>query len=80
VVTKGGYLKDILELFCDATCMVINVNKSAIFFPHIDEDNPHIMSNIFNFPSHDLGDDVKYLGYNLKPNSYDISDWKWLLS
>jgi len=56
--TKGGILKDILELFCDATSMVINVNKSSIFFPHIDEDTPHLMSNLFNFPSHDLGDDV----------------------
>jgi hypothetical protein len=36
--TKGGILKDILELFCDATSMVINVNKSSIFQI---KSNPH---------------------------------------
>jgi hypothetical protein len=61
-----------LELFCDATGMVINVIKSTIFFLDFVEDvRPHLII-FFNFPTHDMGDGVKYLGFNLKPNSYGI--------
>lgn len=34
-----------------------------------------MIANLFNFPSHDLEDDLKYLGYVSKPNSYGITYW-----
>lgn len=75
VESDGKVLKDILELFCNATNMVINITKSIIFFSSIEEGHRHSIANLFNFPSHDLEDDLKNLGYVSKPNSYGITYW-----
>jgi hypothetical protein len=37
VESEGRVLKDILEMFCDATGMVINNTKSTIYFLEVDE-------------------------------------------
>jgi hypothetical protein len=73
---EGRVLNDILDLFYGATRMVININKSAIFFPELEEDLRLSISTLFSFPSYDLQDGIKYLGFKLKPNNYGTKDWK----
>jgi hypothetical protein len=62
-----------------ATGMMVNSNKSAIYFPKIEEDIKLLLTDLFTFPSFELADRLKYLGFYLKPNNYGISYWKWLL-
>jgi hypothetical protein len=78
--SDGRVLKDLLYLFCDATGMVINITKSTILFMGIEEDQRHLIANLLNFPSHDLADGLKYLGYVLNPNNYGITYWNWMLT
>jgi hypothetical protein len=78
--SKGRVLKDILEILCDATCMIINVQKFSIYFPIAEEGVCQVIDGIFNFSSFHLSDKLKYLGFLLNPNNYSILDWKWILT
>jgi hypothetical protein len=77
---EGKILKDIPSLFCDAMGMLININKSTIFLPNVEEEFRNIFSNRFNFPLQALGEGIKYLGFMSKPNNYGIANQSWLLS
>lgn len=72
--SDGNLLKEILALFCEAMGMLINVKKSAIYLS--DAQGPHrqLFPSLFNFPIHEMGDGLKYLGFNLKPNKYGSAD------
>jgi hypothetical protein len=60
--------------------MLINVDKSAIYLLGVQEDLRLTFSILFNFPPHELGDGIKYLGFTLKPNNYGTTDWNSLLT
>jgi len=51
---EGKILKDILELFCNAIGMVVNEQKSAIYFPRFVEEGWQILEGYLNFPSFKL--------------------------
>jgi hypothetical protein len=74
------HYKEILELYCLATGMETNITKSALYFPEVEAQVRNNLEHTFPFPSHDLNDGIKYLGYSLKPNNYGKVDWMWLLS
>jgi hypothetical protein len=54
VDSEGRALKDILEVFFDATSMLINDNKFVIYFIYVDEGIRQDISSIFNFSSFDF--------------------------
>jgi hypothetical protein len=60
---EGRQYKEILDLFCDATSMLVNVNKSALYFPVVEARIRCILIDVFSFPSYKLVDGFKYLGY-----------------
>jgi hypothetical protein len=74
------HYKKILYLFFDATSMLVNINKSTIYFLVVEARIRHTLIDLFSFLSFELGDGLKYLGYMLKPNNYEISDSKCLLT
>jgi hypothetical protein len=59
------------------TGMMVNPNKFVIYFPNIEEEIKLLLTGLFTFPSFDLADRLKYIGFYLKPNNYGISYWKW---
>jgi hypothetical protein len=65
VESEAWVLLEILEMFYDATGMVINNTKSAIYFPEVDEGIRQIISDLFNFSSFDLKEGIKYLVFTL---------------
>ena len=72
--------KVILDIFCDASGMMINLDKSC--FLHYDLDDA-LLSRIsgfmpYRFAHLNLG--FTYLGFYLKPSGYLIKDWNWLMS
>ena len=77
---EGKIWKNIPSLFYDAMGMLININKSTIFLPNVEEEFKNIFSNQFNFPLQALGEGIKYLGFMSKPNNYGIANRSWLLS
>ena len=73
------HYKIILNTFCRATSMEINVDKSSFLYNNIDES---VRQQIFNFLPYKMEPIVagfKYLGFYLKPLGYGIKDWRWFL-
>jgi hypothetical protein len=55
----GRILKDILTLLYDSTEMNINMNNFVLYFPNIGEEKRQLISNLFNFPSFEIGGGLK---------------------
>jgi len=79
-LVEGQYLKDLLDLFCSSTGMVINHAKSILLLFGLEDHLSARMEMIFNFQHLGFNDGFKYLGFNLKPNNYGKEDQRWLLS
>ena len=73
-------LSKILILFCKATRMQINVQKSTITTFNLEEESMSTLLVLFPLLHFALDDGIIYLGYRLKPNSYGKEDWNWLLA
>lgn len=59
--------------------MEINEEKSSINWANLSVEVYRFLQGFFRFPCRTLDDDVKYLGFFLKPNGYRNCDWTWLL-
>jgi ribonuclease HI len=73
-------LDDILSLFRLATWMIINDQKSTITTSEMDGEEMAVYQIFFPFTLQDISEGIKYLGFQLKPNSYRKEDWKWLIT
>lgn len=76
---------DILKLFAKATGMETNHSKSTITLSFTSplEASPleaRNVAHLFPFQQHLMEDGLKYLGFRLKPHSYHIADWIWLVT
>jgi hypothetical protein len=60
--------------------MIVNLTKSSFYFPVEEVKIKRSMIHLFSFPSYELDNGFKYLGYMLKPKNHGITDWKWLFT
>jgi hypothetical protein len=72
-------LKDLLNLFCSATGMKINMEKSCLLLHHCENEEEASIANTFPAQRKNFSDGLKYLGFNLKPDNYRKEDWGWLI-
>ena len=72
--------KGILDIFCEASGMSINENKSCFLQKGVDEAILQRIFGIFPYRSDDFRKGFNYLGYFLKPNGYLVKDWLWMVS
>ena len=72
--------KAILDIFCEASSMSINVNKSSFLHNDLKEDTLNGITDILPFKVEDIRKGFCYLGYFLKPSGYLVKDWLWLVS
>lgn len=74
-------LKEILDLYCLALDMVMNIGKSSISFSNISEREKYFFSRMFPFSVVDMQDGIgiKCLGFYLKPDDYTKMDWGWMI-
>lgn len=72
-------LKKIISTFCQATGMEVNCQKSCFLFNDMEAKKIERLEDIFEIPLVHLHCRLQYLGFNLKPNDYKVSDWLWLL-
>jgi hypothetical protein len=72
-------IQKILQVFCLASGLVINIQKSTILHAGVDTGSLQRIVNALSYPCKDLSSGFKYLGYLLKPGSYKAMDWQWLV-
>jgi hypothetical protein len=71
--------KNILNLYCSATGMKVNMEKSCLILNHCAEAEESSIANTFPSQRKPLSEGLKYLGFNLKPENYRKEDWSWLI-
>ena len=67
-------LFEVLMIFCKATGMKINEDKSALYISNLDESEVVTLRNTFAFSVNNIEFGMKYLGFHLKPCSYLLKD------
>jgi hypothetical protein len=70
--------KEVLELFCKATGIAFNPQKSMFLEAGWDDVELNLLKEIFPFEVKSLDAGFKYLGFYIKPNCYTRVDWHWL--
>ena len=73
-------LYEVLQIFCKASGMLINEEKSSLLHSGLDESELITLRNIFSFSVAKLKVGLKYLGFHLKPCRYLMKDWDWLVA
>ena len=66
--------KDILNLFCSATGMKINMENSCLLLNHRENEEEASIAITFPTQRKHFSDGPKYLGFNLKPYNYRKED------
>ena len=72
--------KVILDLFCEASGMSINMNKSCFLHTGLDGTLLRRIVEILPYRFDDINKGFVYLGYFLKPSGYLVKHWYWLIS
>ena len=72
-------MQSLLDIFCNARGKNINIEKSCIYTHNIQHDSIEALEELFMFKVEQVEPGFKYLGFFLKPNSYRVKDWHWLI-
>ena len=71
--------KDALDLFCSATGMMVNTEKSYFLYHKVDDGTRGLISTFLPYNMEPISLRFKYLGFRLKPLGYRSSDWLWMV-
>lgn len=74
-----NFFKGILNLFCRAMGMKVNMEKSCLFLNHCAKAEESSIANTFPTQRKPLSEGLKYLDFNLKLGNYRKEDWSWLI-
>ena len=73
-------LKEILNLYCTTTYMMVDMKKYSFSFNDMAKDQIKSIQHLFLYQLMDFQLGFKYLGFYIKPNDSEISDWKWIIA
>ena len=73
-------LKEILNLYCTTTYMMVDMQKYSFSFNDMAKDQIKSIQHLFLYQLMDFQLGFKYLGFYIKPNDSEISDWKWIIA
>jgi hypothetical protein len=73
-------IDNILNIFCRATGMLVNLTKSTFHHSGIQGEVLENFKEVFPYNFVDLSEGFRYLGYFLKSRKYKAEDWRWLLA
>jgi hypothetical protein len=68
-------LRDILDLFCLATRMEINMEKSSMQFHALSDESRAHLRSILPFQHNEIEEGIKYLGFYLNHYAYLFNEW-----
>ena len=71
---EGRQYKEILQLFNLVMGMEINMTNSIMCIPMVEAQLRNILERTFPFPTHDVSEGLKSLGYTIKPSNYGKDD------
>ena len=71
-------LEKVLRRYQEATGMEINLGKSNLLHNNMDEEVITQEKTLILVTISTIDEGFKYLGFQLKPNSYSTRDWMWL--
>jgi hypothetical protein len=77
-ISEWEVFKEVLELFCKATGMAFNPQKSVFLEAGWDVEGLTLLKALFPFEVNPIDEGFKYLGFYIKPNCYTRADWNWL--
>ena len=69
----------LLDTFCKASGMRINSDKSCLLYHNFNDDSLNDFKAALPYKMLPLQSGISYLSYHLKPLSYRVADWHWLL-
>ena len=69
----------LLDLFCNAIGMEVNIEKSFSYIHKIKLDCLLELKALFQFKVEKMEIGFKYLVFFLKPNNYRVKDWFWII-
>jgi hypothetical protein len=75
-IPKWQKINKILNAFCCAMGLMINVQKSTFLHYDVHQGTLDALKVLFHFNFMNLSDGFKYLGFFLKPNNYKLKDWQ----
>ena len=78
ILEKWKAYKEILDLFCVASEMRINLEKFTFLSNNISEDTSKAITDILPYKMDLIDKGFKYLGFRLKPFGYVANDWRWI--
>jgi hypothetical protein len=55
------------------------MEKSIVLFNELGEEEKGQLMEVLVFACRIIDSGLKYLGFELKPNSYSFNDWAWLI-
>lgn len=71
--------QNIINIFCKASGMKVNLHKSCLYENLIGNDMIRVIQLVMPYNCCKLFDGFTYLGFHLKPNRYLINDCHWLI-
>jgi hypothetical protein len=76
---EWALIHSILNYFCTATGLEINLQKSIFLFSNIQASSLSDITALFGIKALELDKGFSYLGFLLKSSRYSCKDWHWLL-
>jgi len=73
-------LSEGLLLFIHYTGMQINAQKSSVTLSSLSREESHYITTRLPFRVFDLDESLKHLGFQMKPNDYQKTEWRWLIA
>jgi hypothetical protein len=61
---------EIIDSYCTATGIKINIGESTIYFMKVSEEDIDSYIQMFHYRIIDLQNHFKYLGFHIKPNNW----------
>ena len=78
-LAEWSSLDDYLNTFSSVSGLSVNYNKSRLLLNGFNAFLKADMERLFQMVSFPLAKGTKYMGFFIKPNSYKVADWQWLL-
>ena len=76
---EWNHYHSIISLFCDASGLAVNVQKSNFLYSCNDMEIRNQIASLLPYNITGLEGGFKYLSFFLKPNGYKKGDWEWLI-
>ena len=69
-----------MKLYCCGTCLEINTHKYVVYVFSLEESFHNDILDFIPFPPENINEDMKYLGFFIKPKNYKKKGQEWIMN